>query len=154
MYWGRRVCSYVRSTEEQVWMYGAFIVLGASAESSGELLLQWYRLCETCVVMLLVNALNTKKCYSRHFILERLSLKRLERRRVINWKVNIAANTVTFVKQSCCVTMRWNVTKCSSAVVTSQLLRYATRQYLKCFTCHETVLQWPFHCRVTAKHSK
>lgn len=84
MYWGRRVCSYVRSTEEQVWMYGAFIVLGASAESSGELLIQWYRLSETCVIMLLVNALNTKKCYNRHFILEPLSLKRLERRRVKN----------------------------------------------------------------------
>lgn len=41
VYWCRGVCSYVRSTEEQVWMYGAVIVLGTSAESPGEILLQW-----------------------------------------------------------------------------------------------------------------
>ena len=40
MYWGRGVCSYIRSTEEQVWMYDAVIVLGASAESPGEVLFQ------------------------------------------------------------------------------------------------------------------
>ena len=47
MYRGRRVRSYLRPTEEQIWMYGAVIVLGASAKSSGKFLMTFAQ--GTCV---------------------------------------------------------------------------------------------------------